>query len=827
MSSISLGVAALVAIDSFSANIVQSVKDQSRAIMGGDISFNSRRPFPPAVDSLFDSLSRHGISFARVTTFPSMAVVPRTTGTRFVQVRGVTDNYPFYGEIVTEPAGRWALLHQGANAIVDPALLTSLNARVGDTLRLNFGTFTIIASIKDIPGAVGIGEMLGPRVFIPAKYIAETQLLVFGSIAERTALARLPPREDPDKFIKPLKTRLDREQVRSRTVTQSEMATADAIENLSSFIGIVGLVALLLGGIGVASGVRAFVARKIDTVAVLRCLGASSGQVLTIYVTQAAAMGLIGAAAGAALGVAIQFILPGVLTELLPIDVQVTLVPSAVLTGLAVGGWIALIFALRPLLALRNISPLQTLRRDTDAEVLRMRWRDLPRIVVNVAMVLSVVLIALMRAQTTEQAMWISAATGLAIFALAASAALLSWAARRGLRTGWPYVFRQGVANLYRPGNQTRAVTLALGFGAFLISTLYLVQSNLLRRFTTASAEARGNVIFFDVQQDQAAGLDSIVRNTGHEVIQAAPVVTMRIASINGKQVSDMMAVPRGERGRAGWALRREFRSTFREKPAASETIVGGKWFSDRALKIAPDTGEISLEEGIAEELNVKLGDVIAWNVQGVEIPTRITSLRKVVWTRFEPNFFVVFPPPLLQAAPRQHLVLAQVRDPAAVPLLQREVVNRFSNISSIDLTAIKRTVDRIVGRVSLAIRFMALFSLAVAIPVLFSAVSATRRARIREGVLLKTLGATRGQIARILLAEYSLLGILGGLTGMLLSIAGGWAVVRYIFRTPFAPALVSLAAIAAVVIGLTLLIGLLAGRDVFRETPIAALRDT
>jgi putative ABC transport system permease protein len=826
MSSISLGVAALVAIDSFSANIVQSVKDQSRAIMGGDISFNSRRPFPPAVDSLFDSLSRNGISFARVTTFPSMAVVPRTTGTRFVQVRGVTENYPFYGEIVTEPAGRWAHLHQGANAIVDPALLTSLNARVGDTLRLNFGTFTIIASIKDIPGAVGIGEMLGPRVFIPARHIAETQLLVFGSIAERTALAKLPPREDPDKFIKPFKTRLNQEQVRSRTVTQSEMATADAIESLSSFIGIVGLVALLLGGIGVASGVRAFVARKIDTVAVLRCLGASSGQVLAIYVTQAAAMGLIGAAAGAALGVAIQFLLPGALTQLLPVDVQVTLVPGAVLTGLAVGGWIALIFALRPLLALRNISPLQTLRRDTDVDVLRMRWSDLPRIVVNVALILSVVLIALMRAQTTEQALWISGATGAAIFALAASAALLAWAARKGLRTRWPYVVRQGVANLYRPGNQTRAVTLALGFGAFLISTLYLVQSNLLRRFTSVSAEARGNVIFFDVQQDQAPGLDSIVRNAGHEVVQSAPVVTMRIAAIDGKKVSDMIAVPRGERGRAGWALRREFRSTFRDKPAASETIVGGKWFGDNALKTAPDTGEISLEEGIAEELNVKLGDVITWNVQGVEMPTRITSLRKVVWTRFEPNFFVVFPAPLLQAAPKQYLLLAQVKDPVAVTLLQREVVNRFSNISSIDLTAIKRTVDQIVGRVSLAIRFMALFSLAVAIPVLFSAVSATRRARIREGVLLKTLGATRGQIARILLAEYSLLGVLGGLTGMLLSIAGGWAVVRYVFKTPFAAALAPIAAIAVVIVALTVLIGLLAGRDVFRETPVAALRD-
>jgi putative ABC transport system permease protein len=825
MSSISLGVAALVAIDSFSTNIVQSVKDQSRALMGGDISFNSSKPFAPAMDSLFDSLSRRGLSFARITTFPSMAVVPRTAGTRFAQVRGVTDNYPFYGNIVTEPVGRWPRLQQGANAIVDPSLLTSLNAKVGDTLRLGFGTFTIIATIKDVPAAAGIAEMLGPRIFIPARYIAETQLLVFGSTADRSVLAKLPPNVDPDKFVKPLRKRIENQQVRVRTVTQTEMQTSDAIENLSSFIGIVGLVALLLGGIGVASGVRAFVARKIDTVAVLRCLGASSGQVLAIYVVQAAGMGLAGAAVGAALGVTIQFLLPQALTDFLPIDVKVTLVPVAVLTGLAVGGWIALIFALRPLLALRNVSPLQTLRRDTDAEVLRMHWSDVPRIAIDVALILSVVGIAFLRARTTRQALSMSAATGLAILALGASAALLAWAARKGLRTGWPYVVRQGVANLYRPGNQTRAVILALGFGAFLVSTLYLVQHNILRRFATAAAESRGNVVFFDVQQDQAAGLDSVIRSRGNEVVQTAPVVTMRIAAINGKRIADMPLV-RERGGRAGWAFRREFRSTYRDKPAASETIVGGKWFGVHALEAAQDTGEISLEEGIAKELVVKLGDVIVWNVQGVDIPTRITSLRKVVWTRFEPNFFVVFAPPVLKEAPKQYVLLTQVKDPQNVSPLQRAVVNRFPNISSIDLTSIKRTVDRIVGRVSLAIRFMALFSLAVAIPVLFSAVAATRRARVREGVLLRTLGATRGQIAKILLAEYSLLGFLGGLTGMLLSIAGGWAVVRYLFKIPFALPLAPIAGIAAVIVALTLLIGLLAGRDVFRETPIAALRD-
>jgi putative ABC transport system permease protein len=328
-----------------------------------------------------------------------------------------------------------------------------------------------------------------------------------------------------------------------------------------------------------------------------------------------------------------------------------------------------------------------------------------------------------------------SAATGVAILALAASAALLSWAARKGLRSRWPYVVRQGVANLYRPGNQTRAVTLALGFGAFLVSTLYLVQNNILRRFTVAAAESRGNVVFFDIQQDQEMGLDSIVRNAGHDVVQVAPVITMRIASINGKTVADLNpSGPATRVNRGDWQACEGVSPTYRDRRPG--TIVEGKWFSDSSLKAPRDTGEISLEDGIAKELLVKLGDVITWNVQGVEIPTRITSLRKVTWTRFEPNFFAVFAPPVLRGAPNQYVLLARVKDPTAVALLQRAVVNRFPNVSSIDLTAIKRTVDRIVSRVSLASLIMKQIWRWQSGP--FSAVSATRRA-LRERLL--TLG--------------------------------------------------------------------------------------
>jgi putative ABC transport system permease protein len=850
MSSISLGAAALVAIDSFADNVKRSIREQSRAVAGGDLTFRARRPYTPEQKAILDTIARTTrAQYARVVTFPSMAFVPRTGATRLSQIRAVSSNYPFYGVITTTPAGQWPLLKDGANALVDPSLLVTLNARVGDTLALGYGRFKIIGTLKSVPGTPGVAEIIGPRVFIPERFLPETQLLVFGSTAEYGTVARLPDGTDPDKAVKPFRKKLDKAQLRFQTVNESEEQATRSISQLTRFIGIVGLIALLLGGVGVASGVRAYVARKIDTVAILRCLGASSGQVLAMYVAQAAAMGLLGAMAGAALGVAVQFGLPVVFKDFLPVDVKVQLEPQAILTGVLIGGWIALIFALRPLLALRNVSPLQTLRRDADSEVLRMRWNDWPRVAVNAALVASVVAIGLLRAANVKQGFWISASTGGAIAVLATVAALLSYAARKVLRTRWSYELRQGVANLYRPANQTRSVILSLGFGAFLITTLYLVQSNLLRQFQVNMDASNANLVFFDVQEDQRAAVDSMIRSGGHRVLQNAPVITMRIASINGRTVDqiaadttnrrprpeddvDQEARPRGEggaegrRARPSWALRREYRSTYRDSIASSEKIIKGKWFSSAALTSHSDTGEVSIAQDIAEELKLKVGDVITWDVQGVQVPSRVTSIREVTWTRFEPNFFAVFSPPSMQSAPKQFVLLSSVKDAPTVARLQRDVVTRFPNVSSLDLSVIKDAVERIAARATAAIRFMALFSLGMGIPVLFSAVAATRRERIREGVLLKTLGATRGQIVRIMLAEYSLLGILGSLTGMLLAIGGGWGLTHFVFDSPFSPALGAAFAIAGAMLALTVTIGLLAGRDVFKETPMTALRD-
>ncbi|HEY5218806.1 MAG TPA: ABC transporter permease, partial [Gemmatimonadaceae bacterium] len=480
MSSITLGVAALVAIDSFAANVTRSVHEQSAALLGGDLSLTSGATFTAPVEALFDSLQRHNTGITRQTSFASMALVVRTGATRLAQVRAVSPGYPFYGQIETDPVPAWGDLQSGPHAIVDASLLVSLDAHVGDSLAIGHEHFVITGTLTSVPGEIAVTAAIGPRIYIPDRYIAQTGLLVFGSRADYEALVKLPATVTVDQFEQRTARVLARNQVRVHTAAENEYNLTNNIEQLRNFLSVVGLVALLLGGIGVASGVHAFVMRKIDTVAILRCLGATSSQVLVIYVMQAAAMGLVGATAGAVLGVGLQFAMPGVVKDFLPVDVSMRLVPQALFTGLGIGVWVALVFALRPLLALRGVSPLQALRRDSDDSVMRRARRDSANYVVSFAIVASVFAIALARADRLRDGIGFSVAILLAVGILWVGASVLTAASRRIARPSWPFVLRHGVASLHRPGNQTRSVVLSLGFGVFLVSTLYQAQKNLV-----------------------------------------------------------------------------------------------------------------------------------------------------------------------------------------------------------------------------------------------------------------------------------------------------------------------------------------------------------
>lgn len=843
---ITAGVAALVAINSFTRNLQTSVAEQAKALLGADLSISSRQKFSPRLEALIDSLiapdsaaGRPAGRRAMQTSFPAMAYVPRTSGVRLVQVRAVEGGYPFYGEITTLPAGQWAALAATRGALVDPALLTALGARIGDTLALGEGRFPILGTVLNVPGDVGVATAFGPRVYIPGGSLPATGLLRFGSRAEYEAYLRLPPGVEAEPIRVKYRQPLRAERAGIRSVEDDREDLTDALSRLGNYLGLVALIALLLGGLGVASAVHVFIKRKLDTIAVLRCLGATSYEVFAVYLLQALVMGGIGSAIGAIVGVGLQQVLPLLFKDLLPVDVHVVPSPRSILLGMGLGLWVAGMFAALPLLAVRRISPLMTLRRDVEPGAVRRDPLDWLSVLL---LALSVVALSVIQVGALLDGAVFSAGIGIAL--------LFLWLAARGLIRGlrrwfphrWPYLWRQGLANLYRPANQTVTVVLALGFGAFLLATLFLVQHNLLRQFRPGGNGVRPNLMFFDIQPAQREGVAEILASNDLKGTPLVPIVTMRIKSIRGVPVpiapppdttapdSSGARAPRrqGPQGApSGWAARREYRSTYRDTLTPTEKLVGGQWWGPGTRPPEPGSPALlSLDSEIAGDLGVKLGDEIVWNVGGVEVASRVANLREIDWSRFDTNFFAVFQSGALESAPQMFVTLVRADSADVRGRVQRGMAERFPNVTAIDLSQVQQAIDGILNRGAVIVRFLALFSLITGAIVLVGAVSASRLSRIREGVLLKTLGATRAQVLRILVAEYTALGVLAALASVVLASVAGWALARWLFKQPFSLPALQLGGLTLLLLALTLSVGLWNSAEILKRAPLAVLRE-
>jgi putative ABC transport system permease protein len=846
--SIALGVAALVAINSFREDLRRSIREQARAILGADLELRRNRPFPDSVQAVLDSAARAGVPVSYATSFASMALAPATGATRLVQVRAVAGDAPYYGSIVTTPADRWRTLPGGPYALAEPAVLIQLGLQPGDTMRLGDLGFTVLGTITNYPGRLGLQAAIGPRVYIPMAYLEATNLIRRGSLAFYEASLAVPDEVALRRFLYRHGKLFERHQVGHDTVDETEDDLTAAFDTMARFLGLVGLAALLLGGLGVASAVHVLVKSRLDAVAVLRCLGARQPAVFSVYLALSLLLGLVGSALGAAGGLGAQALLPRVLGDFLPLDVAVRVHPGVVAEGLIVGLATSLLFALFPLLAMRNVPPLRAIRRDVDPIG---GARDPWRLVVAGAAGAGVLYACLRQAPEPAVGMGFAGVLAGATALLAATAVGLTRATRRFFPRRAAYVMRQGIANLFRPRNQTLPVTLALGFGVFLLGTVYVVQDTLLAQFRVDLRPDRPNLVLFDIQPDQQAGVRALLSERGAPILGETPIVPGRIHALNGRTVDEILRSPDGWRHER-WALRREYRNTYRDTTVATEEIVAGSWWGERGAERPGSRGagaqggsradpgatadrqpptanglaEISLEVDIAADLNVGLNDRITWDVQGVLIETRITSLRRVNWARFEPNFFAVFQPGVLDQAPQMTVSLLRVDHPEARARLQGDVVRRFPNVAAVDLTLFQNTLDLVFRRVALAIRFMALFSVAAGVLILVGALATSRLQRLREVVLLRTLGARTAQVRGVLFTEYAALGMLAGLAGAILAGGGGWLAARFVFEVPYAVPAVPLAGFALGTALLTVTVGAGAGGALVRRAPLEVLRE-
>jgi putative ABC transport system permease protein len=820
-SAISLGVAALVAVTSFRTDVTGALHEESRALLGADVELRSRSPFEGEVRDLLDSLRAADMPVASLTSFGSMAFAPRTGGTRLVEIRAVSGGFPFYGSIVTTPAGRWDRLEDTRIALVDPAVLVYLGIDRGDTVRLGDAVFLIDGTVDRVPGEIGLEAAIAPRVYIAERFVDETGLVRFGSLVRYAALLALPDATAAESFVDEHHDLFQQSRVGHSTATEREENMSEWFEVLSRFLGLLGLTALLLGGLATGSAVHVFVRRKLQTVAMLRCVGAPQRTVFAIYLLLAALMGLVGAALGVALGVVIQHGLPSVLADFVPLDVEprFRLVPA--LAGFGIGIWVAVVFALLPLLDVRNVSPLQALRHAVEPA---LRRRDGWKVAAHILILATVIALGVSQAPAPVVGLVFAGAIGVTTIALWATARVLTLGARRLLPTRAPYVVRQGVANLFRPHNQTTPVTLAVGFGVFLLGTVFLVQRNLLDRLAFESGSDRPNLVVFDIQSDQVEGVRALLADASVAPPQVTPIVPARIAAINGRPAEELLQ-DTTESSPGRWALRREYRNTYRDTLVPSEEIVAGRWWDGESTG-AGRLARISIEQELAEDLAVGLGDRITWDIQGVRIETEIASLRRVDWARFELNFFVVFEPLALAAAPRTFVTLANVPDDMGMAMVQRDLVTRYSNVSALDISTVQETLQRLLESVTLVIRVMALFSIGCGLVVLLGAVATSRLQRLHESILLKTIGARIPQVRSILAVEYVTLGLLASLAGTVLAVAGGWGAVTFLFRLDFRLPVLSVLALVVTGVAATTAVGLTGNRGLVRRPPLAVLRE-
>ncbi len=813
MSSIVIGIAALVAIQSFGNNLTDSIDTQSKALMGADYLIDSNNPPNEIVEQIMDSL---GGADSREINFASMVVFPETQKSKLVQVLGAEAGFPFYGELETSPKEAAQNYLSKGEALVDATVMLQFNLQPGDSIKVGNITLPIAGSLKAVPGRSALSSSVAPAVFIPYAKIEDTGLLQRGSRVEYKFYFVADEGQDLEALYESVDNRLDAEGADLDTHLDESRRLGRRYNNFGKFLNIVAFIALLLGCVGIASAVHVYIRGKLRSIAVLKCMGASRRQTFKIFLIQVAGLGAVGGLLGTLLGVGLQMAAPALLKEYLPVEVDISLSYPAIILGLVLGILMSVAFALLPLLKTWYVSPLSVLRIQTESDSKTGK----AQIAVLAIVFLFLILLSLQILDNWRYALFFILGLGVSFALLYGVARLLMWAVKRYFPDQVGFCVRQSLLNLFRPQNQTSVLLLSVGVGAFLISTLFFSKDILLSKVALGNEEDSPNIILLDVQTDQVANVENTIEENDVPVLSNIPIITMRVQEINGRSVNEIRNDTTTNIGR--WVLNHEFRVTYRDTLIPSETIRDGTWIGkSEDEEVIP----ISVAENFASDARVEVGDRVTFNVQGVLLKTEIASIREVDWGRIQLNFSVLFPTGVLEDAPKFHVVSTRTANVDTSAILQRQLVSLYPNISIIDLRQILSLLEGILEKISLVINFMALLSILTGIIVLIGAVRTSKYQRVRESVLLRTLGAKNAQLLKISFYEYFFLGILGSLTGILLSLAGSFFLARFVFEEPFVPSSEPFLILLPVLTALVIAIGLLNSRSVLNSPPLEILR--
>jgi len=808
------GIAAVVAIGSLNFSLQEDLDRNARELLGADLVVNGNKKFGKETLAAFDSTK---LPQASESEMASMVMFMNTHQARLVRVVSLAGGFPFYGDLITLPEDAYAKMKSGRFVMLDESLATQYEVSSEDSVKIGNAMFKVAGVVQKIPGGAGILSTFTPSVYISQAELDSTGLIQFGSRVTYRRFFKTSSEKEADEVAKKLEPILKKNGHGYDTVEERRRELGEGFLSVYRFFSLLAFVALILGCIGVASSVHIYAREKRDEVAILRCVGSSGWQAFNIYFIQVFILGIIGSLIGASLGVLIQQIIPIVFKDFIPVELQFTISWKAVFQGLILGTIVSVLFTILPLVSVRFVPPLSVLRAGSEPSRVfsKMRWTAIALIV------LFPILAASYQTKSFVSGGLFSLGLFVALGSLALVAMGLLFLVRRYFPKSASFVFRHGLSNLFRPNNQTGVLMVTIGLGAFIIATLNVIQSSLLNQVEFTGNENQSNTILFDIQPHQRDGVVKLIKDHQLPVNQVVPIITCRLAELKGRTIVKMQSdttdsIP-------NWALTREYRVTYRDSLHVSEELTKGEIHSFK--KGEKDSVWVSISEGMQESLGIDVGDSLVFDVQGIPVRARISGIRKVDWPKDPPNFIFVFPKGVLEQAPQIWVATTRIDDQQKAAKFQQELIMSYSNVSLIDLRLVLSTINEIFSKIALVIRFLALFSIVTGLVVLAGAVMNSKYLRIKENVLLRTIGARTKQINQITLIEYAYLGLFSALTGIVLSLISGWLLAKFFFQVTFSFNAIGLLTIGAGVIFLTAFIGWWNSREVLNTPPLQILR--
>ncbi|KQQ32202.1 glycosyl transferase family 1 [Methylobacterium sp. Leaf125] len=815
---IALGVAAIAGVASISRSLTDGLGREGARILGGDLTYSLiNREATPQERAALDAQGRVSV----VTTLRAMAVAGET-GAALVELKAVGADYPTTGELVTDPAEPLAdLLSEregAAGAVADPALLTRLDLKVGDRITIAGKPFVIRATLVSEPDRIANGIGFGPRVLITHEALAASGLIRPGSLNRWSYRLQIPGAGDAG-----LETRAAAIakaapdagwEMRART--NADPRFAKSIERFTQFLTLVGLTALIVGGVGVANAVAAFVERKRGSIATLKSVGAPGGQVVVLYLTQVLLIAGLGIAIGLAVGALLPFGLDALFHDALPLPLNPTIAPGELALAAAYGFLTALAFAILPLGRAHDI-PVSGLFRDVvDPGSARTRLRY--RLILAAALA-GLVGLALVTAFDRRLALIFIVAAGLA-FGLLRLVALGLMAVARRLPRPRMAAPRMALANLHRPGALTPAIVLSLGLGVTLLVTLSLIDANVRRTLTNSLPAKAPNLFFLDIPSSDADAFHSFLGGLSPGAkIERVPMMRGRITALNGVPAGEIKA-PED----AAWVLDGDRGITYADDLPEGSSLVSGHWWTAEEAR----TPLVSFDAELAGKLNLAVGSSVSVNVLGRTLTARIANLRKVEWRSLGINFVMVFSPGTFRGAPHSDLAtltLPNGPDAKAEAAILRDVARTYPSVTSVRVKEALEAVSDIVSKLVLAIRGASGIAVVASLFVLAGALAAGHRARLYDAVVLKTLGATRGRLLAAYTLEYGALGLATAIFGLAAGTLAAWVIVTRVMKLDFTLDLSGAILAAGLAVAFAIILGLAGTWRILGQKPAPYLR--